>query len=394
MELSLPLKFTLKFWFMMNNKERIFLSPPHMSEERFEQGYVNQAFDSNWIAPLGPNVLGFEKEIEDYLQNGYAVALSSGTAALHLALLLLGVENDDEVFCSTFTFSASANAITYQNAKPVFIDSDKISWNMDPDLLAEALKKKAVANKLPKAVVVVDLYGQCADYDRINKICNEYNVPVLEDAAEALGASYKGKKAGTLGKFGILSFNGNKIITSSGGGMLIANSKDEAAKALFYATQARDDTPYYQHSSIGYNYRMSNVVAGVGRGQLKVLDQRVKRKHELFKLYQNGMKDLPFVSFMPQADFGESNRWLTCMLLDPKMTGVTPEQIRQKLELENIESRPVWKPMHLQPVFNSCESFGGNVSEGLFKNGLCLPSGTAMKDEDVLNIISIIKSLF
>lgn len=368
--------------------KRIFLSPPHMGGEEFQ--FIAEAFASNYIAPVGPMVDAFEHEFAEVVGAKYAVALSSGTAALHLALRYVGVGQGDEVLCSTLTFVASANAILYLNAKPVFIDSEISSWNMNPELLKQSLKAKAAKNKLPKAIVLVHLYGQCADIDPIKEICDRYDVAIIEDAAEALGATHRGKAAGSFGKAGIFSFNGNKIITTSGGGMLVSDDKALIDKARFWATQARDDAPHYEHSELGYNYRMSNVLAGIGRGQLRVLKDRVNRKREIFDYYSEGLANIPGITFMPEPVWGRSTRWLTCLTIDPELFGKDSEYIRLALENENIEARPVWKPMHMQPLFSDCEIVGGEVSEELFRNGLCLPSGTAMTREDIDRIISVI----
>jgi len=368
---------------------RIYISPPHMSG--FEEEFVAEAFRSNWIAPLGPMVDAFEREMCAYVGIPHATALMSGTAALHLALLVIGVKTGDEVICASLTFSASANAITYVGAKPVFVDSDRKSWAMDPDLLADELAECRTRGRLPKAVIAVDLYGQCADYSRIEEICRNYEVPLVEDAAEALGATYDGKKAGCFGKMAIFSFNGNKIITTSGGGMLVSEERDMVEKARFLATQARDPMPHYEHSTIGYNYRMSNILAAIGRGQLKVIDDRVAARRENFDYYLRALKDIPEISFMAEADYGRSNRWLTCILVDPTEFGATREDIRLALEAENIESRPVWKPMHMQPVFRACRKRGGEVAEDIFTKGLCLPSGSDLSVEDLDRIVSIIK---
>ncbi len=364
---------------------KIYISPPHLSGE--ERVLVKEAFDSNWIAPLGPHVDSFEKEMCQQLGAVNATALSSGTAALHLALLMLGVARGDEVYCSTLTFAASANAITYVGAKPVFIDSNKDTWNIDPQLLWETLRDAAKKNALPKAVIVVDLYGQCADYDSINEICSAYRIPIIEDAAEALGATYKGKHAGTFGKMAVLSFNGNKIITTSGGGMLLSPDKKFTEQALFLSTQARDPAPHYQHSHVGYNYRMSNVLAAIGRGQLRVLNQYVAARRHNFAYYYEKLSDLSGVAFMPEATYGKCNRWLTCITVDPDKLGVSNEDIRLHLEDQNIESRPVWKPMHLQPIFRKHRAVGGSVSEELFDKGLCLPSGSSLTLKDLDKII-------
>ncbi len=370
---------------------RLYLSPPHMSGR--EMQYVQEAFDSNWIAPLGPNVDAFEREFAAKVGAKHALALSSGTAAIHLALIHLGVGPGDEVIVSTLTFAASANPVVYLGAQPLFIDSERTSWNMDPDLLAETLARKARRGKLPKAVIVVHLYGQTADLDRILAICNAYGVPLIEDAAEALGATYKGRSPGIFGKAGIFSFNGNKIITTSGGGMLVSDDADLIAHARKLATQARDPAPHYQHSEIGYNYRMSNVLAGIGRGQLQALDDRVRRKREIFETYRRALGDLPGISFMPEAPWGLHTRWLTVITVDADRFGVTREDIRLALEAENIESRPLWKPMHLQPVFADCEVAGGGVAEALFRDGLCLPSGTAMTETQQRRVIQRIRSM-
>jgi len=347
-----------------------------------ERSLLLEAFDSNWIAPLGPHVDAFEREMCEYLGIGHAAALSSGTAALHLAMLMLGVGSGDEVITSTLTFSATANAATYCGATPVFIDSSPETWNMDPALLAEELKACAARGKLPAAVIPVDLYGQCADYDPIRAICQRFEVPIIEDAAEALGATYKRRHAGTFGEMAILSFNGNKIITTSGGGMLLSDNKDWIQRARYLATQARDPAPHYQHSTIGYNYRMSNLLAAVGRGQLQVLDERVaaRRAHNAF--YRQALADLPGITFMPEARYGQSNAWLTCILVEPAVFGASSEDIRLHLDAYNIEARPVWKPMHLQPVFADCRVCGGEVAARLFDLGLCLPSGSSLGDAD------------
>jgi pyridoxal phosphate-dependent aminotransferase EpsN len=374
----------------MSEQKRIFLSPPHMSGE--EMALIEEAFDSNYIAPLGPQVDAFEREMCTYLDVSHAVALSSGTAALHLALLMSGVGAGDEVLCSTLTFSASANAICYTGARPVFIDSRLDSWNLDPELVEDALLEAHRNGKRIKALMAVDLYGQCADYQRLEKICTDYQVTLIEDAAEALGASYGEKKAGTFGKMAALSFNGNKIITTSGGGMLLTQDEKLAARARFLSTQARDPTPHYQHSVIGYNYRMSNVLAAIGRGQLRVIDERVRKKRSIFENYTRLLGDLEGLTFMPEMVYGQSNRWLTCICIDPIALGASREEIRLLLEQHNIESRPVWKPMHLQPVFSDCRFLGGSVSEKIFREGLCLPSGTAMDDDDMTRICSLIRA--
>ncbi len=370
---------------------RIYLSPPHMS--RHERNLLLDAFDSNWVAPLGPHVDAFEREFADKIGMREAAAVSSGTAALHLALMLLGVGRGDEVVTSSLTFAATANAITYQGAKPVFIDSERRTWNMDPDLLAKELRTGARRGKLPKAVVVVDIYGQCADYDQISEICGRYDVPVVEDAAESLGATYRGRPAGTFGTIGCFSFNGNKIITTSGGGMLATQRKDFAQRARFLATQAREPAPYYQHSHVGYNYRMSNLLAAVGRGQLRVLDDRVASRRANFDFYRETLGSLPGIAFMPEHVAGRSTRWLTCMTIDPHEFGADREEVRLALERQNIEARPVWKPMHLQPVFAGCRMRGGAVCEGVFEHGLCLPSGSSLTEEDLLRVVNTVRAI-
>lgn len=358
-----------------------------------ERSLLLDAFDSNWIAPLGPHLDTFENEFAIKVDSPYAVGLSSGTAGLHLALLLLDIKQGDEVITSSLTFAATANAITYVGAKPVFIDSDKETWNMDPYLLAEELDRRGASNKLPKAVIVVDLYGQSADMNPILRACDHWGVPVIEDAAEALGATYHGKSAGTLGTIGVFSFNGNKIITTSAGGMLVCNRKDWADRAKFLATQARDSAPHYQHSSIGYNYRLSNLLAAIGRGQLRVLDQRVAARRANFDFYFKELNNEPGLDFMPEASYGKSNRWLTCLTVNPKEFNSTREDLRLALEKQNIEARPVWKPMHMQPIFAECQMVGGSVSEKLFENGLCLPSGSNLTADNLNQIVAVIKSV-
>jgi dTDP-4-amino-4,6-dideoxygalactose transaminase len=366
----------------------IFLSSPHMGTT--EQQYVKEAFDTNWIAPLGPNVDGFETEFAQLVGSDYAAATVSGTAALHMALRLVGVGAGDEVLCSSLTFIATATPILYQGAKPVFIDSDRSSWNMDPELLVAEIEKRAQQNRLPKAVVVVHLYGQSADLDPMIEICDRYGIPLIEDAAEALGADYKGRMPGTLGRCGIYSFNGNKIITTSGGGMLVSNDEMLIAKSRFLATQARDPAPHYQHSEYGYNYRMSNVLAGIGRGQIQVLGDRVDARRRNFERYQAALGDFPGIEFMPEAAFGRATRWLTALTIDPEWFGVDRETIRLSLAAKQIEARPVWKPLHLQPLFDNCERVGGQVSEDLFERGLCLPSGSNLTEQEVDRVIEAI----
>jgi len=369
---------------------RIYLSPPHMSG--YEEALVAEAFRSNWIAPLGPMVDGFEKEMCEYIGVEHGAALSSGTAALHLAMLLLDIQAGQEVLCATLTFSASANAITYVGARPVFIDCDRKTWNMDPDLLEEELAGLAKKGRRPGAVIAVDLYGQCADYGRIEEICRVHEVPLVEDSAEALGATCNGKKAGAFGKMAVFSFNGNKIITTSGGGMLVSSDGEMIRKARFLATQARDPAPHYQHSRIGYNYRMSNILAAIGRGQLKVLDERIATRHRNYEHYRAALSGLPGIEFMPIAPYGSPNYWLTVILIAPEEFGVDREAVRAALEAEDIEARPIWKPMHLQPVFAGCRVRGGDVSAGLFEHGLCLPSGSQMSYNNLERVEEIIGS--
>ena len=356
-----------------------------------ELEFVQDAFASNWIAPLGPHVDAFEREMAAYLGAGHAATLSSGTAALHLALIMAGVSDGDEVICSSFTFSASANAVMYQRARPVFVDSDAASWNIDPGLLEGELEACSKRGRMPKAIIAVDLYGQSADYARIEPLCEKYGVTLIEDAAEALGATCGAKKAGTFGKTAILSFNGNKIITTSGGGMLLSDDEALIQRARYLATQARDPAPHYQHSTVGYNYRMSNIVAAIGRGQLQVLDERVATRRAIFDAYLKALGDLPGLTFMPEAAYGRCNRWLTCILVEPSAFGANREDIRLALEAENIEARPLWKPMHMQPVFAECKAVGGAVSEALFEKGLCLPSGSNMSREDQERVIEIVR---
>jgi pyridoxal phosphate-dependent aminotransferase EpsN len=372
-----------------------------------ELDLVKEAFAANWIAPLGPHVDAFEQEFAAIVGSPYAAALSSGTAALHLALRLSGVGAGDEVFCSTLTFSASVNPIAYQGAKPVFIDSERTSWNMDPALLEAALNDRAKKGRLPRAVILVHLYGQAADIRAIAALCDRYGVTLIEDAAEALGAEYfepatasspasNSRKLpsivpGTVGRFGIYSFNGNKIITTSGGGMLVSPDEASIKKARFLATQARDPAPHYQHSEIGFNYRLSNVLAGIGRGQLRVLSKRVDARRANCAFYQQALADLPGIEFMPEASWGRCTRWLTCILIDAGKFGADREEIRLALDADNIEARPVWKPMHLQPVFADCEVFGGDVAEDLFRRGLCLPSGSNLTPEDLQRVADVVR---
>lgn len=369
-------------------REKIWLSSPHMSDEGYEKRYVEEAFKTNWIAPLGPNVDSFEKELADKVGSKHAAAMISGTAAIHLALKAVGIGEEDVVLCPSLTFSATINPIIYQNATPVFIDSDLMSWNMDPIRLEEAFVKYGAK---VKAVIVVHLYGFSADMDPIMEICDKYNVPVIEDAAESLGAYYKGKHTGTIGKYGIFSFNGNKIITTSGGGMLVSDDEEKIKKARFWSTQSRDPKRHYQHSELGFNYRMSNVLAGIGRGQLKVLDQRVEKKKYIYEFYKRELQDYDGIEFMPVNDWNEPNYWLSVITVNHK---VKPLDIMETLEVENIESRPVWKPMHMQPFFQKYDMIGGLFSEKLFETGVCLPSDTKMNDEDLERVCRKIKDLW
>ena len=385
-------------------KKRIWLSLAHMSGR--EQEFIQEAFDTNWVVPLGPNVNAFEKALRDFLiENGklkveneekQVVALSAGTAALHLGLILLGVEEEDEVICQSFTFSASANPIVYQGATPVFVDSEKDTWNMDPVLLEEAIKDRlAKTGKLPKAIIPVHLYGMPVKMDEVMDVANRYGIPVLEDSAEALGSEYKGRKSGTFGEYGVLSFNGNKMITTSGGGALICPNEEKAKRALFYATQAREQAPHYQHEKIGYNYRMSNICAGIGRGQMFVLDEHIARRRVIHDLYVKLLAGVKGVKVMCQPEGGDfnSNYWLTCITVDPEEAGFTREDVRLALDENNIESRPLWKPMHLQPVFKNAPFYGNGTSERLFEIGLCLPSGPTLTDEDIERVAKVICDL-
>ena len=385
-------------------KNRIWLSLAHMGGR--EQEFIQEAFDTNWVVPLGPNVNAFEKALRDFLiENGklkvedegkQVVALSAGTAALHLGLILLGVGEGDEVICQSFTFSASANPIAYLGATPVFVDSEVHIWNMDPELLEEAIKDRLKkTGRLPKAIIPVHLYGMPGKLDVILEVARRYKIPVLEDSAEALGSEYKGKKCGTFGEYAALSFNGNKIITTSGGGALVCPSEERAKRALFYATQAREQAPHYQHEKIGYNYRMSNICAGIGRGQMFVLDEHVARRREIHDLYVKLLAGVKGVKVMcqPEGEDFNSNYWLTCITVDPEEAGFTREDVRLALDEDNIESRPLWKPMHLQPVFKNAPFYGNGTSERLFEIGLCLPSGPTLTDEDVERVVKVIYDL-
>lgn len=392
-------------------KQHIFLSSPHMSEEGYEQEYIKEAFDTNWIAPLGKNVTEFENEMATKLGAGKAVALSAGTAAIHMALKAIGVSQGDVVFCQSLTFSATANPIVYEKATPVFIDSDAESWNMSPEALGAAFEKYEKLGKKPKAVIVVHLYGICAKIKEIMEICKKHQVPLIEDAAESLGTTYHGKYTGTFGDYGIISFNGNKIITSSGGGMLLVNTEDaeeKAKKVLYWATQAREPARWYQHTEIGYNYRMSNIVAGIGRGQLKVLDARVEKKRYIYEYYQKHLGDLAGLHFMPMMEGTKSNCWLTSVQLDDGCK-VKPLDIMLALEKDDVESRPIWKPMHLQPVFAECDFISleaelhvvdeetgadNSISGQIFEHGVCMPSDSKMTDGDLERVCDVVRKLW
>jgi dTDP-4-amino-4,6-dideoxygalactose transaminase len=367
---------------------RIYLSPPHMSGEELE--FVKDAFASNWIAPLGPHVDAFEHEMADYLGVSHAASLVSGTAAIHLALRLIGLQPGDEVLCPTLTFSASANPVLYERAQPVFIDCAPTSWNIDPAFLREELDACARRGQLPRAVIVVDLYGEPADYYEVEEACSRYDVPLIQDAAEALGATYAGKRAGTHGDMGILSFNGNKIITTSGGGMLVSDNGELIERAHFLAAQARDLAPHYQHSCLGFNYRMSNVLAAIGRAQLRALPERIAARRRNFEFYSRELGGLPGIEFMPRQEDGSGNYWLTCITIDPVEFGATREEVRLMLEAHNIEARPVWKPLHMQPVFAEFRVRRGERSEAIFERGLCLPSGSNLSQADLERICSLI----
>ena len=373
------------------SKPKIYLSSPHMGGEEIK--FVQEAFDTNWISPVGPHIAAFENELSTYVGLDHCAALSSGTAAIHLALIILGVQRDDEVICSSFTFSGTCNPIVYQGATPVFVDSETTTWNIDPELLKATIADRIkLTGKKPKAVIVVHLYGMPAQMDKIVQVCRAFEIPIIEDAAEALGSTLHGRKLGTFGDLSILSFNGNKIITTSGGGALLSNNKDWIDKARFLATQARDPAPHYEHSQIGYNYRLSNICAGIGRGQLKVLDERVQQRRSVFDQYKSQLGECKGITFVDEPIGYFSNRWLTVILVDPaKTNGITREEIRLTLEKENIESRPLWKPMHLQPVFKDCPSDTSKVSEGLFENGLCLPSGSNLTNGDVKRVTETIR---
>lgn len=359
-----------------------------------ELDFIHEAFETNWIAPLGPHVEAFEREFAELVGSNAAVAVSSGTAAIHLALRVAGVGPGDEVWVSTLTFAASVNPVLYQGATPVFVDSDTKSWNMNPELFVEALEKRAKSGRLPKAVVLVHLYGQSADIEPIAEACSRYGVVLIEDAAEALGATYKGKTPGTFGLMGIYSFNGNKIITTSGGGMLVSDDERLISHARKLATQARESVVHYEHTEIGYNYRMSNVLAGIGRAQLRVLEDRVAARRRNFDYYYRHLSDLPGIEFMPEAPWGRHTRWLTTLTIDPEAFGATREDVRLALEAANIESRPVWKPMHMQPVYAQYESIGGAVAERLFRDGLCLPSSSQLTEDELARVVEVVRSCY
>lgn len=377
--------------------KRIYLASPHMGA--LEKIFVNEAFDTNWVAPLGPNVNNFEKEVAEYVGAKHASALVSGTSAIHLAIKLLGIKPGDIVFCSSLTFAASCNPIIYEGAEPVFIDAEYKSLNMCPVALRNAFEAYSKKGKLPKAVIVVHLYGQSSDMDKIMDICNEYNVPVIEDAAESLGATYKGKQTGTIGKYGIYSFNGNKIITTSGGGMLVSDDEEGIKKSRFWATQARDNARYYQHTELGYNYRMSNIVAGIGRGQIRVLDERIEKKKYIYEKYKEAFNDIHDIEMANICEYGEPNYWLSIGILNNE-SKVKPLDIILALEEENIESRHIWKPMHMQPFYEKYDFFKddntekGSVSEDIFERGICLPSDTKMTDKEIERVIRIISRIF
>lgn len=376
---------------MNAEKERIYLSPPHMAPESRER--LLSAFDSNWIAPVGPDLDAFEVEFADYVGAKYAVAVSSGTAAIHLALRVAGVIQNDVVPVSTLTFVAPANAVCYLGGKPIFIDSEQQTWNMDPGLLRAAVEDLAAVGQTPKAIIVVDVFGQCADFTPIREICEEHKVVLIEDAAESLGASYDGHNAGTLGDIGCFSFNGNKMITTSGGGMLVTNERAWADKARYWSTQARDSAAHYEHSQLGYNYRMSNLLAAIGRGQMQALRDRVRRRKEIFSWYRDRLTRLPGIELMPESPKGDSSCWLSCILVDENRFGASREDIRIALQSQNIESRPCWKPMHLQPSFAATKCYGGEYAEHIFHHGLCLPSGSCLLDSQLERIARIIEQV-
>lgn len=371
---------------------RIYLSVPHIGS--LEERYIHEAFATNWVSTIGPNIDAFEREFSEKLLGGLpCVALASGTAAIHLGLKLLGVERDDEVFCASLTFAGSVNPILYQNARPVFLDSERTSWNLDPDVLEEALAARAKAGKLPRALIVVHLYGQSADLDRIEAVCAKYEVPILEDAAEAVGTHYRGAHVGTRSPVSVFSFNGNKIITTSGGGMLVAKNRAWIDKARFWSTQSREPKPWYEHEEVGFNYRMSNLLAGVGRGQLAVLEDRVSARRAIAFRYRDAFADLAGIEFAPQAEYGRHTNWLSVFVIDSNMFGCTRDELIAALAKEDIESRPVWKPMHLQPIFHACAFFGGTVAEDVFQRGICLPSSSSLPLTDQQRVIDVVRSV-
>ena len=372
--------------------DRIYLSPPHLG--RHELNYLNKAIEDNWVAPAGPNLTGFEQDLCQHTGAAHAVALTSGTAAIHLGLRLLGVGPGDEVLCPSFTFVATANPVLYLGATPVFVDSEPTTWNLDPALLRTAIEDRLRLGERPKALIIVHLYGMPARLAELLAVAAEYDLPVLEDAAEALGARYQGRPVGTFGEVGVFSFNGNKILTTSGGGALVTHRADHARRALHLATQAKDDAPYYQHSEVGYNYRLSNLLAGIGRGQMELLEDRVKKRREIYAWYQDKLRAVPGLRFGPAEPAGtRGTRWLTTILLDPAATPVTPAQLRQHLETRNIESRPLWKPLHLQPLFATTPMYGGAVCADLFARGLCLPSGSALTEDDLRRVVEAIQEV-
>ena len=377
----------------MIKNPKIWLSSPHMGGEELEN--VKDAFENNWVAPAGPAIHEFEAALSGYFNVHEAAALSSGTAALHLALLQLDVKRGDEVICQSLTFAASANPITYLGAKPIFVDSESDTWNIDPEMVREVIVSKIAQGNKPKAIIVVHLYGMPAKMTELEEISMEFDVPIIEDAAEAAGSTYLGKKCGSFGRMGVMSFNGNKIITTSGGGALLSNDWHSISQARFLATQAKDNAPHYQHSHIGYNYRISNICAAIGVGQMKVLDKRVEQRRANYDFYFEQLNDLPGVTFLKEPDGHFSNRWLTAITVCPKLSnGVTRERIRLTLDADNIESRPLWKPLHMQPVFKYAEYFGNRVSEDLFQQGLCLPSGSNLSRADLERIVSAIRGVF
>ena len=371
---------------------KIWLSSPHMGGT--ELNYVHEAFDTNWVAPLGPNVNGFEVDLQEFTSAKHAAALTSGTAAIHLGLIILGVKAGDTVICQSFTFSASANPITYIGAIPIFVDSEDKTWNMSPLFLRQAIESGIAKGEKPKAIIPVHLYGMPANMKEIVAIAQEFNIPIIEDAAEGLGSHIDGKFLGTFGEIGVLSFNGNKIITTSGGGALISDNIDYVNEARFLSTQARDNAPHYQHTKIGFNYRMSNISAGIGRGQMEVLNDRIKQRRANFEFYKSALSDIESILFLEEPDGFFSNRWLTTILVDSTNTGIGREDIRLELEKDNIESRPLWKPMHMQPIFSQYKFFGNGTSEKLFENGLCLPSGSNLSNEDLNRVVTKIKQVF